>query len=991
MSETIDIKITDKVDAGIVTKLKNISSSARDADTHVRDLQKALNALKSSGIDMIAKQTQNATKALQAGAIASQRLATEQARTEAAIARTAAAKDRAAIAAMRLQQAQERAARSSNDMTNQAESLKRSLDPLYDAQARYNAAMERASSLHKAGAIDLNVYNSAVTRATSDLDAAKKGAEALNNGMVKAGSGTKLAAHHITNLGYQLNDIGVSLASGQSPLMVLIQQGSQIGQIAGQAGVGLWGLTKAAAGMLVPFLPLVAAIGAGYAALKLFQSEAEKNAGLKEFTNTLGLTKEEMKDLKDVSITTGDVFKGLWRTFSDATGAGDAFDQLWMKAKSAFSAILETGAMAAQGLYALFKTGGAMIQEIWNRLPVSFKGPFVGMLNESIKFFEGFVNIFIGGINQIISAMNRIPGVAIQAFDSVSFGKISMQFAEASGKTMENVALDTFNAEFKAAQNWTKGQLDTWQQNTIKAAKDRLKGQAKEIIDGRSSKSGKGAGDKAESRELSLANVNLQLDNELSRMKLISDELSKQQKLDSITEQLARKRITMTLEERDAIVAKIEAITNAAQVQSAMNDIYNSFAGPQKTYNSGLAAASELLKQGKITNEQYAQSVRKTEEAYANAQNPLREYLTGLDQQIALSRLSAKEMSIESEVMSLRNQLLKEGKVLTDEEANSIRSKLALLKEQNAIQQMQNSMYENSAAGQKEKFGQQMGAIGGLKGMPGSTGADVSRESMNILSGMGIDTSMMQGQLEAQAAQFQTYYDQLRMMREQDLLSESEYSSAKLQLANKENQIKISGLNSFLDQTAALQNSSVKEIAIIGKAAAIAQATIQAYTAANSAYAAMAAIPYVGPALGAAAAAAAIAAGMANVAQIRSAGYRSGGYTGNAGLNEVAGVVHGQEFVMNAGATSRIGVQDLQALQSGAASVQRNSESATSPTPAAMFAGNTTTEVKPEMNVRVINNVDPALMGDYLASPDGEQTFVNTIRRNSDTIRALMQ
>ena len=37
---------------------------------------------------------------------------------------------------------------------------------------------------------------------------------------------------------YQLNDIGVSLAGGMSPMMVLVQQGSQITQMyAGQGGV----------------------------------------------------------------------------------------------------------------------------------------------------------------------------------------------------------------------------------------------------------------------------------------------------------------------------------------------------------------------------------------------------------------------------------------------------------------------------------------------------------------------------------------------------------------------------------------------------------------------------------------------------------------------------------------------------------------------------------------------------------------------------------
>ena len=57
----------------------------------------------------------------------------------------------------------------------------------------------------------------------------------------------------------------------------------------------------------------------------------------------------------------------------------------------------------------------------------------------------------------------------------------------------------------------------------------------------------------------------------------------------------------------------------------------------------------------------------------------------------------------------------------------------------------------------------------------------------------------------------------------------------------------------------------------------MAQAAISAYQAANSAYAALAPIPIIGPALGAAAAAAAIAYGLGNVAQISGIKLAEGG------------------------------------------------------------------------------------------------------------------
>ncbi len=46
-------------------------------------------------------------------------------------------------------------------------------------------------------------------------------------------------------------------------------------------------------------------------------------------------------------------------------------------------------------------------------------------------------------------------------------------------------------------------------------------------------------------------------------------------------------------------------------------------------------------------------------------------------------------------------------------------------------------------------------------------------------------------------------------------------------------------------------------------------------------------------------------------------GFQAGGYTGGGGVSDIAGFVHGQEFVFDAGATSRIGVQNLEALRSG--------------------------------------------------------------------------
>lgn len=88
---------------------------------------------------------------------------------------------------------------------------------------------------------------------------------------------------------------------------------------------------------------------------------------------------------------------------------------------------------------------------------------------------------------------------------------------------------------------------------------------------------------------------------------------------------------------------------------------------------------------------------------------------------------------------------------------------------------------------------------------------------------------------------------------------------------------KMAQFESFLNFVSTLQSAKSKELAAIGKAAAISEATINTYRAAQGAYSAMAGIPIVGPALGAAAAALAVTAGLANVARISGVQLAEGG------------------------------------------------------------------------------------------------------------------
>ena len=249
--------------------------------------------------------------------------------------------------------------------------------------------------------------------------------------------------------------------------------------------------------------------------------------------------------------------------------------------------------------------------------------------------------------------------------------------------------------------------------------------------------------------------------------------------------------------------------------------------------------------------------------------------------------------------------------------------------------------------------------------------------------------------VEARVEQFTQMYDQVDALRQADLISEQSASAAKLQIWAAEQKAKTQVFSDFFGGIAQLASSENEKIARIGKAAAITQTIINTYQSATAAYASMAGIPVIGPALGAAAAAAAVAAGLANVAAIRSqgsSGFMTGGYTGDGGRSEVAGSVHGREYVMDAGATSRIGLDDLNALRRGAATVQRPDSDAAGAgqrVSAAPAANPATEREAAQTNIRVVNVVDPAVVGDFMGTPEGEQIVMNVMRRNSDQVKAL--
>ena len=124
----------------------------------------------------------------------------------------------------------EQTAKAAEDLQRRTDALRAQIDPLGAAQKKLNAEIAEANTLYKAGAITAKEQAAAHALAQQHYQATARS-------LGSVGGQSRLTAAQLTNLSYQLNDVFVSLASGQPPLMVLIQQGSQIAQVMGPVGV----------------------------------------------------------------------------------------------------------------------------------------------------------------------------------------------------------------------------------------------------------------------------------------------------------------------------------------------------------------------------------------------------------------------------------------------------------------------------------------------------------------------------------------------------------------------------------------------------------------------------------------------------------------------------------------------------------------------------------------------------------------------------------
>lgn len=111
-----------------------------------------------------------------------------------------------------------------------------------------------------------------------------------------------------------------------------------------------------------------------------------------------------------------------------------------------------------------------------------------------------------------------------------------------------------------------------------------------------------------------------------------------------------------------------------------------------------------------------------------------------------------------------------------------------------------------------------------------------------------------------------------------------------------------------------------------------------------------------------------------------SGSFAEGGYTGNGGKYDPAGVVHKGEYVFTQDDVRRIGLNNLEMMHRGAEGLTAGSGSSSGGSQASS-QGN---------SVSIVNMVDPDMLKAYLNTPDGQRAILNTIRHNPKTVKQIV-
>ncbi|EPJ8401093.1 phage tail length tape measure family protein [Klebsiella pneumoniae] len=850
--------------------------------------------------------------------------------------------DNLATALVKMTQAGERAATSAVKVTKATDEEKQSLSELLDRIDPVNAALNKLDKQQQ----DLAKFKSKGMVDADTFDLYSKKIEETRNRLTgfrddlgKTGQSAAQTAFAMRMIPAQMTDIIVGLSTGQSPFMVLMQQGGQLKDMFGGIGPAIKGVSTYVMGLVNPFTLAAAAVGfLGLAYYKGTQEQDEFYKSLVLTGNLVGKTSGQLADMAArVSVaansTTGAAASTLNQLVSSGKVAGDSLERV----TTAIVKTSEATGIATDKLVGDFNDIAAdpvaaitKLNDQYHFLTLATYNQIKALQDEGNQQDAARVatDAYANAMQQRANDIHQNLGLLESAWDSL--GKT----AKGAWDAMLNIGreqtltdkLSTLNENIAEAQ---KGQKDGGFWNSFSARFTNLPEMIKQ-------------------RDLLESVANLQGDVTKGQAKAKEAEqqrIKTQQEADRVNQQYlsnADKRNKAIKQQSEFLKAGAITAEQYAKNVSRINEMYKDPKAPkQKAYTED--AATRLLDQ---INQQTAalqsqldasdklnsatQARIKFEQQIADLKSKTQ--LTA-DQQSILSRsdeiLQAykQQEALQNSVKTLDDYRKMQEQVKTkDERTNDLlKTRLELLEKAKATGQLKPGEYEKTRADIYQNTDMQLPST--VRNVVGNLTPTGGRLSGTFEGMQGQINEYDQAQQELQrwlAAQEEAYAKAGEITAEGEARMTSirqRAADANQVIEAQKNTIISAATQSLFDSTADIMRTGFGEQSAIYK---VAFAASKAFAIADSMVKIQQAIasgavsaPYPANIIAMASIAAQTASIVSNIQAVSGVGFASGGYTGPGGKYQPAGIVHKGEYVFDQASTNRIGVSQLEALRNG--------------------------------------------------------------------------
>lgn len=869
--------------------------------------------------------------------------------------------DNLATALVKMTQAGDRAASSAGKVTKATDEEKQALSELLDRIDPVNAALNKLDKQQQ----DLAKFKSKGMVDTDTFELYSKRIEETRNKLTgfrddlkKTGQSAAQTAFAMRMIPAQMTDIVVGLSTGQSPFMVLMQQGGQLKDMFGGIGPAIKGVGTYVMGLVNPFTITAAAVGVlGLAYYKGAQEQDEFYKSLVLTGNQVGKTSGQLADMAAragavADSTTGKAASTLNQLVSSGKVAGDSLERV----TTAVIKISDATGIATEKLVSDFNDIAAdpvaaitKLNDQYHFLTLATYNQIKALQDEGNQQEAARVatDAYANTMQQRANDIHQNLGLLESAWDSL--GKA----AKGAWDAMLNIGreqtlqdkLSTLNENIAEAQ---KGQAEGGFWNGLNARFSNLPEMLKQRDAIQSQITAEDTlndilsdHDKAEQKRIKTQQeadrVNLQyLSNADKRNKAIKQQ-SEFLKAGAITADQYAKNVSRINEmykdpkapkiaktpqgkayAEDAATRLLDQIhqqTAAMQSQLDASDKLNSATQARVKFEQQIA---DLKSKTQLTADQKSILSRSDEilQAYKQ-QEALQSLVKTLDDYRKMQEQIAPKELRQNETLQKRLEILQkmvELKKLTPEAAGKQASDL-----------ISKSVLPDSVISGVNKAG------GSLTS--GATNSDLSGQGLNMI-GLQIDPQL---ELIEKLKQAQTDYatwlnQQQQAITQSTLLNEQQKQQQllALQQQGQQNQLALStavnaaqmqsAQNSFSGITDSMgvmfgeQSAMYKAAFVTQKAFAIAQAALQLPMAMGQA---LAGLPFPANIAAMASVVGLMASITSSISSAAAVGFASGGYTGSGGKYQPAGIVHKGEYVFDQESTNRIGVPQLEALRDG--------------------------------------------------------------------------